>query len=165
LRTRLALLGVGEERIELLGRTASITDHLALYARMDVALDTYPYHGTTTTCEALWMGVPVVTLAGDRHASRVGVSLLTALGRREWIARDWTEYTAIAVGLANDAAGRISLRTTLRDEMRRSALLDHAGQAARFGQAIRDCWQNWCSIQTPATKFHSGPPIEATLSV
>ena len=164
LRGRLAVLGVGEERVELLGRTASIAGHLALYARVDVALDTFPYHGTTTTCEALWMGVPVVTLAGDRHASRVGVSLLTALGRREWIAQDWGGYNAIAVALANDAAGRAGLRTTLRDEMRRSALLDHAGQAARFGAAVRECWRHWCCEHRLISGNQSASPIESVLS-
>ena len=144
LRVRLALLGVGPERIELLGRTQDVAEHLALYARVDVALDTFPYHGTTTTCEALWMGVPVVTLAGDHHAARVGVSLLTAIGRREWIARDWADYAAIAVALAKNAAGRAVWRQSLRGEMQCSALLDHGGQAARFGRAVRQCWQNWC---------------------
>ena len=164
LRSRLGLLGVEEDRVELLGRTAGIAEHLALYARVDVALDTFPYHGTTTTCEALWMGVPVVTLAGDRHASRVGVSLLTALGRREWIARDWTEYSAIAVALANDVAGRAGLRSALRDEMRRSVLLDHAGQAARFGAAVRECWQQWCRRQQSMSGNQSVSPVEAVFS-
>lgn len=160
-RARLALLGVEEERVELLGRTATISDHLALYSRVDVALDTFPYHGTTTTCEALWMGVPVVTLAGDRHASRVGVSLLTALGRREWIARDWAEYVTLAARLANEPMTRAGLRTTLREEMRRSGLLDHAGQAARFGGALRECWQKWCRDQTAVSQCRVEPPVEA----
>jgi predicted O-linked N-acetylglucosamine transferase (SPINDLY family) len=162
LRARLALLGVGQERIELLGRTPGVAEHLALYARVDVALDTFPYHGTTTTCEALWMGVPVVTLAGDRHAARVGVSLLTAVGRREWIARDWDDYVAIAAALAKDAAGRAAWRQSLRGEMRRSALLDHAGQAARFGNAVRQCWQNWCDHQA-ASKQPPAPRLEPAL--
>ena len=165
LRSRLALLGVGEDRIELLGRTAGITEHLALYSRVDVALDTFPYHGTTTTCEALWMGVPVVTLAGDRHASRVGVSLLTAIGRPGWIARDWAEYIAKAVQLANDPAGRVTIRQSLRDEMRRSALLDHAGQAARFGAALRECWHRWCSEQPSVSQRPPQPQPQAVLSV
>ncbi len=144
LRSRLAKLGVAEERVELLGRTPGIVAHLELYSRMDVALDTFPYHGTTTTCEALWMGLPVVTLAGDRHASRVGVSLLRAIRRSEWVASDWDEYTSIAVNLAKDVAGRKELRRNLRGEMRQSPLLDHAGQASRFGSALRDCWRKWC---------------------
>jgi predicted O-linked N-acetylglucosamine transferase (SPINDLY family) len=72
--------GVASDRLELLGQRINATEHLALYANMDVALDTFPYHGTTTTCEAMWMGVPVVTLAGRAHAGRVGVSLLTNCG-------------------------------------------------------------------------------------
>ncbi len=147
-RSRLAQLGVGAERVELHGWTPSTAAHLALYARVDVALDTFPYHGTTTTCEALWMGLPVVTLAGGRHASRVGVSLLHAIGRPEWVARDWDEYVAIAVKLAQDPAGLTKVRQSLRAEMLASPLLDHAGQAARFGAALRECWKTWCDDQT-----------------
>jgi len=153
---------VGQERVELLGRTAGVAEHLALYARVDVALDTFPYHGTTTTCEALWMGVPVVTLAGGHHAARVGVSLLTAIGRSEWIARDWNDYTAIAVALANDTAGRAAWRHSLRSEMQGSALLDHAGQATRFGDAVRGCWQNWCHHQANS-KPKPSPQLEPVL--
>jgi len=163
LRARLAVLGVEAERIELLGRTASIAEHLSLYARMDVALDTFPYHGTTTTCEALWLGVPVVTLAGDRHAARVGVSLLTAIGRHEWIAQDWADYVAIAVALAKDTPGRVVARQSLRDEMRRSALLDHAGQAARFGAAVRVCWQHWCDLHQSIPQRESPSLTETVL--
>ena len=145
LRARLGALGVAGERLELLGRTPGLAAHLALYAQVDVALDTFPYHGTTTTCEALWMGVPVVTLAGDRHMARVGASLLTAAGHPEWIARDWDDYGRIAADLAGDPAWRARLRTGLREDLRRGPLLDHAGQAARFGAALRDCWARWCA--------------------
>jgi len=100
---------------------------LAAYGRVDIALDTFPYHGTATTCEALWMGVPVITLAGDRHAARVGVSLLTAAGHPEWIAHDWEDYLARAVALAGDPQKLAEGRTGLREDLRRSPLLDHAG--------------------------------------
>lgn len=90
------------------------------------------------------MGVPVVTLAGDRHAARVGASLLTAAGHPEWIARDWGDYVRIAAGLAKEAAGRPGKCHVLRDTLRGSPLLDHAGQAARFGAALRECWAAWC---------------------
>lgn len=133
--------GIEPPRVELLPESASVAEHLALYGQMDVALDPFPYNGTTTSAEALWMGVPLVTLAGDRHASRVGVSLLTAIGRPEWIAHSTEEYVRLAVNLAADATGRQQLRTALREEMRASVLLDHAGQAARFGAAVLGCWE------------------------
>ena len=144
-RARLERLGVAAGRVELFDRTASVAAHLALYDGVDVALDTFPYHGTTTTCEALWMGVPVVTLTGDRHASRVGTSLLTAVGHPEWIAGNWEEYVRLATGLAGDAARLATLRRNLRGQMQRSPLLDHAGQAACFGNALRTCWRAYCS--------------------
>ncbi len=145
LRPRLAAAGLDPARVELLGRTSGLAAHLALYARVDVALDTSPYHGTTTTCEALWMGRPVVTLPGDRHASRVGASLLTAAGHPEWIAADWDDYVRRAADLARDPARLAELSRGLRAELRASPLLDHAGQGARFGAAIRDCWTVWCT--------------------
>jgi predicted O-linked N-acetylglucosamine transferase (SPINDLY family) len=142
--------GVSPDRIILVDRTTDPRDHLNLYRLVDIALDTYPYHGTTTTCEALWMGVPVVTLRGDRHAARVGASLLTAAGHPEWIADDETSYVRIAAELAADVSRRTALRTGLRDEMKRSPLLDHAGQAARFGAALRACWVDWCNSTRPS---------------
>ena len=144
-RTRLQRLGVGDGRIELLDRTPGVADHLALYHGVDVALDTFPYHGTTTTCEALWMGVPVVTLSGDRHAARVGTSLLTAVGHPEWIAGDWADYTRIATQLAGNATRLASIRASLRIELQHSPLLDHAGQSARFSAALRECWSAYCA--------------------
>jgi predicted O-linked N-acetylglucosamine transferase (SPINDLY family) len=84
------------------------------------------------------MGVPVVTLAGDRHASRVGVSLLQAVGHPEWVAADWDDYVRKAATLATDPARKTMPREALRAEMRRSPLLDHAGQAARFGAALEE---------------------------
>jgi len=83
--------GIAADRIELLQRQRDVDQHLASYHRVDIALDTLPYHGTTTTCEAMYMGVPVVTCAGDIHASRVGVSLLSAVGLSDLIARDEAE--------------------------------------------------------------------------
>ena len=144
-RERFARAGLPAERVDLLERTADTTSHLALYHGIDVALDSFPYHGTTTTCEALWMGVPVVTRAGDRHASRVGVSLLHAAGHPEWAAASEDDYVRIAAHLATDVPRLATLRTGLRDELRRGPLLDHAGQAGRFGAALRDCWRAWCA--------------------
>ncbi|ATC64236.1 hypothetical protein CMV30_09860 [Nibricoccus aquaticus] len=138
---RLAKHAIDPARLDLLGRTPNLASHLALYERMDVALDAFPYHGTTTTCEALWMGVPVVTLAGDRHASRVSASLLTAAGHPEWIAHNADDYVAIAARLAASPDLLANIRATLRADLRRSPLLDHPAQARRFGDALLACWQ------------------------
>lgn len=138
-------LGLPPERVELLERTPDTASHLRLYHRVDIALDTFPYNGTTTTCEALWMGVPVVALVGDRHMSRVGASLLTALGHGELLADRTEAYLAIAVALANDRDRLAALSAQLRPAMRQSPLLDHVGQAERFGAALRACWRTWCA--------------------
>jgi len=120
-------LGVSPERISVQVVKKSQYDHLEQYAGIDIALDTYPYHGTTTTCEALWMGVPVVTLAGKCHAARVGVSLLTSVGLVDLIAGSPEEYVATAVRLAHDLPRRSLLRENLRLMMAGSPLMDAAG--------------------------------------
>ncbi len=140
-RSRLRNVVDDPARIKLVGRIPDIAGHLDLYSGIDIALDSFPYHGTTTTCEALWMGVPLVALSGDRHAARVSNSLLTAAGHPEWIAHSENEYVRIAAELANDPARRAHLRVTLREDMRRSPLLDHAGQAQRFTTALQNCWE------------------------
>jgi predicted O-linked N-acetylglucosamine transferase (SPINDLY family) len=144
---RFAAAGLPADRVDLLERTAETKDHLALYHGIDIALDTFPYNGTTTTCEALWMGVPVVTLCGDRHVARVSASLLTAVGHPEWIGASEADYVRLATELASDRTRLAAIRTSLRGEMAASPLLDHAGQAARFGTALRDCWRTWCERQ------------------
>jgi predicted O-linked N-acetylglucosamine transferase (SPINDLY family) len=143
-RAEFAAFGIAPQRIEMLGRLPGIAAHLTAYGRVDVALDTFPYNGTTTTCEALWMGVPVVTLAGEHHMSRVGASLLEAVGHPEWIAYNRDEYVRIATRLACDLPRLAAARTDLRGELERSPLLDHLGQAQRFGAALRQCWSKWC---------------------
>ena len=150
MRGRLEAAGIDPARVEFLGRTAGTAEHLACYRRVDVALDTFPYHGTTTTCEALWMGVPVVTLAGDRHAARVGASLLTAVGHPEWVARSWSEYASIAAGIAHRQAGSLADRALLRAEVARSPLMGHPAQAARFFTALRGCWTERAGVDRRA---------------
>lgn len=146
-RERFRRAGLADDQVELQGARGTTADHLAAYSAIDIALDTYPYNGTTTTCEALWMGVPVITMPGDRHAARVGASLLQTAGHPELIARDQAEYLRIASDLAKDQARLASFRSTVRGKMRRSLLMDHAGQADRFGKALRDCWENWCATR------------------
>ena len=128
-------VGIGEERLLMQGVAESRVDHLALYSRVDIALDTYPYHGTTTTCEALWMGVPVVTLAGVTHVARVGVSLLHAVGLDDLVAERPEEYVATAVTLANDRQRLLYLRENLRQMMACSPLMDAAGVTREVEEA------------------------------
>ena len=156
LRRRLRAAGIADDRVELLSHTPDTASHLSLYARMDIALDTSPYNGTTTTCEALWMGVPGVTRQGDRHAARVGASLLTAIGHPEWIATTPEQYIETAATLASDPARLSAIRASLRAELSASDLLNHAAQARRFGVALRECWQDWCA-RTRAAALPNAP--------
>ena len=119
--------GIDGERIDMRTVTATPLEHLHEYSRVDIALDTYPYHGTTTTCEALWMGTPVITRAGVTHASRVGVSLLQNIGCTDCIAVDADDYVIRAVALAQDPLRLAALRTRLRAMMAGSALMDVVG--------------------------------------
>ncbi len=136
--------GISADRLQVLPWVATTAEHLAFYHQVDIALDTFPYNGTAMTCESLWMGVPVVTLAGRTHASRVGVSLLTNVGVPELIARSPEEYVRIAVELAANQARLAELRRRLREKMRNSPLLDGPGYARKFEAALRGFWRKWC---------------------
>lgn len=132
---RFADAGGDVSRLDLADWEADFRRHVARYSDVDVALDTFPYHGTTTTCEALAMGVPVVTLAGGTHVSRVGVSLLARLGHLEWVAATEDDYVALAAGLAADASMRVALRNGLRQTLATSALAD-AGRLVRELESV-----------------------------
>lgn len=134
--------GIAPERIAFLPRTSAYHEHLAAYAEVDIALDPFPYNGTTTTCEALWMGVPVVALAGTTHAGRVGASLLRAVGLEATLARDPDDYVATAVELARTPAMLRVLRGMLRPTMAGSELLDHRGHAEAVADALRGMWRD-----------------------
>jgi protein O-GlcNAc transferase len=140
-----ALRGVQVDRLEIRGHEPNIASHLGAYNQMDIALDTFPYHGTTTTCEALWMGVPVISLVGQTHVSRVGVSLLSCVGLKELIAQSAEEYVSIAVGLAKDLPRLAELRRTLRSRMHASPLMDAPRFARDIETAYRQMWRNWCA--------------------
>jgi protein O-GlcNAc transferase len=141
---RLAGRGVAADRVELVGWLPDRA-HLALYDHVDIALDPFPYNGTTTTCEALWMGVPVVTLRGDRHAGRVGASLLTQIGLTDLIADSVEAYVEMAVALAGNPARLTDLRHSLRPRMAASSLCDAAGFARKVEDAYRAMWARWCA--------------------
>jgi predicted O-linked N-acetylglucosamine transferase (SPINDLY family) len=126
----------GATSVEILPRAATTAAHLALYDRIDIGLDPTPYNGTTTTCEALWMGVPVITLAGETHASRVGASLLTAVGLSELIATDEEGYVRLAAALAGVASRVGAIRAGLRARVAWSELCDGAGWCREFEQVL-----------------------------
>lgn len=142
---RLADRGIPARRVELVGHLPDPADHLRRYLDVDVALDTFPYNGTTTTCEALWMGVPVVALAGSAHAGRVGVSILTSLGLSALAADDVNGYVATAAQLAADREALNALRRGLRRRMQTSPLMDGAALTRHLEAAYRRLWGQWCA--------------------
>ena len=143
-RDRFAARGVARERVELRQPQRELAAHLGSYAEIDIALDPFPYNGTTTTCEAMWMGVPMVSLIGDRHAGRVGFDLLSQVELSELAAPDVDSYVATAIALANDPARLGQLRGELRERMRRSPLCDAPRFARAFETALRTMWRQWC---------------------
>lgn len=139
---------VARDRLVVLDRQSDRLEHLASYNSVDISLDTFPYHGTTTTCESLFMGVPVVTLAGSTHVSRVGVSLLNAVGLDSLAARTADEFVHAAVSLAGDETRLANLRHSLRDTLQSSPLGDNGGYAAAWERAIRRAWWTRASAET-----------------
>ena len=148
LMARFAAGGIDASRVETIAFTETVEQHLALYSRLHVALDCTPYNGTTTTCEALWMGVPVVAIRGDRHAARVGESLLAATGCPELVAADDDGFVRIARELAGDRTRLEGLRSGLRARLSASPLLDADAYARRFHAALREAWRARCAGTT-----------------
>jgi predicted O-linked N-acetylglucosamine transferase (SPINDLY family)/predicted SAM-dependent methyltransferase len=141
MRRRFSAAGIDPARLDLRGWDASPQSHLSAYADVDIALDSFPYAGTTTTCEALWMGVPVVSLRGDRHAARVGASLLETVGLAELVAKDPSEYVSLAARLAGNLDELAALRSGMRDRLRASPLLDEAGFVRHFEHCLAQLWE------------------------
>jgi len=139
--------GIDTGRLLFHDSVPSFQGHMAVYNQVDIALDTFPYNGTTTTCEALWMGVPVITLAGQVHVARVGVSLLTNVGMESLIARDSEDYVALAVKLAHQPDRLSTLREQLRERLRHAPLCDAPGFTRNLQVALRDMWTTWCREQ------------------
>lgn len=143
---RFAAHGIGSQRVVLEGPTPR-SDYLSAYHRVDIALDPFPFSGGTTSAESLWMGVPVLTLTGDRFVSRQGVGLLMNAGLPEWIARDADDYVARAVASAGDLRQLAVLRQELRQRVLASALFDAPRFAGHFEAALRGMWTHWCHRQ------------------
>jgi predicted O-linked N-acetylglucosamine transferase (SPINDLY family) len=139
-----AQAGVHPQRVRFVGYVPA-GEYFQEYHQIDVALDPFPFNGGTTTCDALWMGVPVVSLVGSRSVSRAGLSLLSNVGLPELVARNEDDYVKIAVELAADLPRLSELRSNLRQSMLASPLTDAAQFARDVEAAYRRMWQNWCA--------------------
>lgn len=134
--------GISAERLELVEHLASRADHLKLYERIDIALDTFPYNGTTTTCEALWMGVPVISVLGDRHAARVSASLLKSVGLDDFVSPSFAQLVEVVRGHTSAPDRLNERRANLRQAMKHSALCDAPAFARMFEQCLRAIARN-----------------------
>ena len=135
--------GIAEERIVLHGYESETQNHLGLYSLIDVGLDPFPFNGATTTCEALWMGVPIITLLGNRHVGRVGASILSNIGLNDFIAQDIDAYIEIAIKVANDVNYLKDVRKNLRMRMQNSPLCDGFSFAKDIEVAYQDIWKQY----------------------
>jgi predicted O-linked N-acetylglucosamine transferase (SPINDLY family) len=136
--------GLDRSRIDIIDPRGKFAEHLAEYANIDIALDTFPYHGTTTTCEAMWMGVPAVTLEGTVHRARVGVSLNSAVGLTSLIAKNESDFAAKAAAIAADTTALAEIRAGFRDRLLKSPLGDGKAYVQRFVNAMQGMWEEYC---------------------
>ena len=144
-RERLAARGIDPDRLVVAPYTRTRLEHLAVYDEVDIGLDPFPYNGTTTTCEAMWMGVPVVTLRGAAHPGRVGASLLTRVGLTDLIADSPEDYLSACARLAVELPRLGALRSGLRARVLASALGSPAVLALDIEAAYRGMWSAWCA--------------------
>ena len=138
---RMASVGIPLSRVVLHGQTTR-EDYLAVHAEIDIILDTFPYPGGTTTCEALWMGVPTLTLAGDTLIERQGACMLTCAGLGNWVAGDMDDYVSLALRHAADVEGLTQLRLGLRQQVLASPLFDAPRFAMHLEEALYDMWRS-----------------------
>jgi predicted O-linked N-acetylglucosamine transferase (SPINDLY family) len=146
----LAAEGIEAPRAEFL-EPCRRREYLELYHQLDVVLDTFPYGGHTTSLDALWMGVPVVSLAGPQPVSRAGLSHMANLELRELTASSPEDYVRIAADLAGDLDRLARLRSELRPRMESSALMDAPRFATQIEVAYRAMWQRWCAADSAST--------------
>ena len=135
--------GIDGGRVRFEGPVA-LAAHLRILGECDIALDTFPYNGQTTTCECLWMGVPVVTLTGVYHVARVGRSILHRAGFPEWEAHSNREYIEKACALALDVDGLAAIRQTMRSTVAGSVLVDGGTVTGELEAVYRGLWVRWC---------------------
>jgi predicted O-linked N-acetylglucosamine transferase (SPINDLY family) len=138
--------GIDPQRLRFADRLPT-AEYFQTYQLIDLALDSFPFPGGTTTCDALWMGVPVISLAGSTPLTRGGVSLLSNVGLPQLVAYSVDEYIEKAVALAGDLPRLAALRAGLRDRMQRSPLMDAPRFARSLEAAYRTMWHRWCAQQ------------------
>ena len=138
--------GIETGRVHIFGGS-SHWDHVAAFTDLDIQLDPTPASGGMTTLEGLWMGVPTLTLYGDRAAGRISASIMTTLGMADWIATDEDEYVRLAVEKAADTAALAEVRAGLRDLLRESVICDVTQYVPAVEQAFRTLWHRWCERQ------------------
>lgn len=143
IRHILSLEGIGNERLIFAGKTTAQSEHLRFYEQVDISLDTFPYNGTTTTCDSLVMGVPVVSMAGKEHRSRVGLSLLSTLGLESLVASDENSLRQIVTDLAANPQNLHKLRAELRSRLMQSRLGDAASLTANLERELIQVWEHW----------------------
>jgi len=148
---RFADLGIAPDRLLLSKTTASRDDHLAAYNRVDIALDTFPYPGVTTSAEALWMGLPVLSMRGDRFMSSTAGSIAHNAGLPDWIAADENDYVAKALAFSSNLERLATLRAGLRQQVLASPLFDAPRFAKHFEDALWGMWQRYQSQQGKST--------------
>ncbi|MFL5339778.1 MAG: O-linked N-acetylglucosamine transferase, SPINDLY family protein, partial [Gemmataceae bacterium] len=144
LRVQFLDRGIDAERVEFHTPPVGASGYWDLYHDFDIALDTFPWSGHTTACEALWMGVPVITLRGKIHAARMVASALTHARLTDWIASSKARYVALAAKRAADVNELTKLRAGLREHVRNSPLCDAAGFTRKLEEAYRTMWRKWC---------------------
>jgi predicted O-linked N-acetylglucosamine transferase (SPINDLY family) len=165
LEARFAIHDIDANRLIFEGASPR-AEYLAAYRQVDVVLDTFPYPGGTTTVESLWMGVPVLTLAGTGFLSRQGVGLLMNAGLPDWIAADTDDYVARAVAHTSDLPRLAALRKGLRQQVLDSPIFDAPRFARHFEIALRGMWTEWCEERSRARKQESEPhPMKTFLHV
>ncbi|KAB1222488.1 putative UDP-N-acetylglucosamine--peptide N-acetylglucosaminyltransferase SPINDLY [Morella rubra] len=145
-------LGLEPLRVDLLPLILLNHDHMQAYSLMDISLDTFPYAGTTTTCESLYMGVPCVSMAGSVHAHNVGVSLLSKVGLAHLVAKNEDEYVQLALKLASDIPALSNLRMSLRDLMSKSPVCDGTNFIRGLESTYRNMWHRYCEGDVPSLR-------------
>ena len=147
-------LGVSKERLNLVPILPNPADHLSYYGEVDIALDPFPYNGTTTTFEALWMGVPTITLSGNTHVSRVGESILNRIGLETFVSHSTEEYVKLAIEKATSHEVIRHLRKTLRERMLKSDICNQQEFAQQIEASYQYMWENYMLNRTLKKEKH-----------